>query len=69
MPPPPKKNMKKQHRRCSMKKAVLKNFPSFTGKHLCGSLLFNKVAGLRSVTFLKQRLRHRCFPMNFAKFL
>ena len=31
--------------------------------------LFNKVAGLRHVTFLKKRLWHRCFPMNFAKLL
>ena len=30
-----------------MKKAVLKNFAKFTGKHLCRSLFFNKVAGLR----------------------
>ena len=35
-----------RHRRCSMKKGVLKNFPKFTGKHLCQSLVFNKVAGL-----------------------
>ena len=34
------------HRRCSMKKGVLKNFPKFTGKHLCQSLVFNKVASL-----------------------
>ena len=35
------------HRRCSMKKGVLKNFAKFTGKHLCQILFFNKVAGLR----------------------
>ena len=29
----------------------------------------NKVAGLRPVTLLKKRLWHRCFPVNFAKFL
>ena len=28
-------------------KGVLKNVPKFTGKHLCQSLFFNKVAGLR----------------------
>ena len=28
------------------KKGVLKNFAEFTGKHLCQSLFFNKVAGL-----------------------
>ena len=30
-----------------MKKGVLRNFTKFTGKHLCQSLFFNKVAGLR----------------------
>ena len=30
---------------------------------------FNKVAGLRPATLLKQRLWHMCFPVNFAKFL
>ena len=30
------------------KKGVLKNFAKFTGKHLCQSLFFNKVAGLRN---------------------
>ena len=29
------------------KKSVFKNFPNFTEKHLCWSLAFNKVAGLR----------------------
>ena len=57
------------HRRCSLRKGVLRNFVKFTGKHVCQSLLFNKVAGLRSATLLKKKLWHRCFPMNFAKFL
>ena len=30
-------------------KGVLRNFAKFTGKHLCQSLFFNKVAGLRPV--------------------
>ena len=30
---------------CSMEEGVLKNFAKFTGKHLCQSLFFNKVAG------------------------
>ena len=51
------------------KKGVLRNFAKFTGKHLCQSLIFNKVAGLRPATLLKKRLWHRCFPVNFAKFL
>ena len=29
---------------CYVRKAVLKNFAKFTGKHLCQSLFFNKVA-------------------------
>ena len=50
-------------------KVVLRNFAKFTGKHLCQSLSFNKVAGLKPATLLKERPWHRCFPMNFAKFL
>ena len=30
-----------------MKKDVLKTFVKFTGKHLCQSLFFNKLAGLK----------------------
>ena len=51
------------------KKSVLRNFAKFTGKHLCQSLIFNKVAGLRPGTLLKKRLWHSCFLVNFAKFL
>ena len=32
---------------CSVKKDVLRNLTKFTEKHLCQSLFFNKVAGLR----------------------
>ena len=46
------------------KKDVPKTFAKFTGKHLCRSLFFDKVAGVCSVTLLKKRLRHRCFPVN-----
>ena len=51
------------------KKDVLRNFAKFTGKHLCQSLFFNKVAGLRPATLFKKRLWHRCSPVNFVKFL
>ena len=47
------------HQRCSVRKGILRNFAKFTGKHLCQGLIFNKVADLR----------HRCFPVNFAKSL
>ena len=56
-------------RRCSVKKGVLINFAKFTGKHLSQSFFFNKSADLRSATLLKKRLWHRCFPVNFAKFI
>ena len=52
-----------------MRKDVLRNFAKFTGKHLFQSLYFNKVPGLRPATSLKKRVWHRCFPVNFAKFL
>ena len=45
------------HHRCPIKKAVLKNFAIFKAKHLRWSLFF------------KNRLQHRCLPMNIAKFL
>ena len=64
-----KLRFRSSHQRCSVRKAVLRNFTKFTGKHLCQSLFFNKVAGLRPATLLKLRLWHRCFPVNFAKFL
>ena len=51
------------------KRGVLRNFAKFTGKHLCRSLFFNIVAGLRPTTFLKKILRYRCFPVNLVKFL
>ena len=42
------------HRRCSVRKGVLRNFTKFTGKHLCQSLFFNEVATLRSAILLKK---------------
>ena len=46
----------------------LKKFAKFTGKHLCQSLFFNKVACLRPTTLLKKTLWHMCFPVNSAIF-
>ena len=48
---------------CSIEKGVLKNFAKFTEKHLWQSLF------LQVATLLKKRLWHRCFPVNFSKFL
>ena len=50
--------------RCSVKKVFLEISQKSPGKHLCQSLFFNKKTRL-----LKKRLWHRCFPVNFAKFL
>ena len=67
--------LRSSHHRCSLKKRVLRNFAKFTGKHLCQSLFFNKVAAIQSLflpgpaTLWKKRLCRRCFSMNFAKFL
>ena len=39
-------------------------------KNTCARVsLLHKVAGLRSATLLKKRLWHKCFSVNFAKFL
>ena len=62
--------VRSSHRRCSIRKGVLRNFAKFTGKHMCQSLFLNKVAGLRpTASLLKERLWRRCFPVNFTKFL
>ena len=49
------------------KKDVLKNFSKFTGKHLCQSLFFNKVAGLRPATLLKKKTLAQVFPCEYYK--
>ena len=57
------------HRRYSVRNFFFRNFAKFTGKHLCESLFFNKVAGLSLQKSLKKGLSHWCFPVNFTKFL
>ena len=51
------------------KEGVLRNFTKFIRKHLCHSLVSNKVADLRPATLFKKSFWHRCFPVNFVKFL
>ena len=48
---------------------VLKNFPIFTGKHLCWNLLCNENTGLQAYSSIKKRLQHRSFFANIEKFL
>ena len=57
------------HQRCSIIKAVLKNFAIITGKHLCWSFFLIKLLAFRPATLLKKRLQHRCFPVDIVKFL
>ena len=58
--------------RCSVKKVflekkgVLRNFAKFPGKHLCQSLFFNKVVGLRPATLLKNTLT-KVFSCEFCE--
>ena len=53
------------------KKAVLKYFGIFTGKHLCWSLILIKLRAckFKACTFIKKRLQHSCSPVNISKFL
>ena len=41
------------HRKCSVKKSVLKNFTNFTGKHLCWSLFLISLQVFGPATLLK----------------
>ena len=41
------------HQSCFVRKGVLKNFKKFTGKHLCQSLFFNTVLGLRTPFYIE----------------
>ena len=49
------------------KKDVLGNFTKFTGKHLCQSLFFNKVAGLRPASLLKKETLTQMFSCEFRE--
>ena len=57
------------HWRSSLRKDVLRNFAKFTGKHLCKSLFYNKVAGLRTDAwnFIKQETKTQVFPCEFCE--
>ena len=48
--------LRSSHRRYFMKKAGLKNFTMFTRM-------------LQACNFIKNRLQHKCFPLNITKFL
>ena len=48
------------------KKDVLRNFAKFTGKHLCQSLYFNKVAG-KACNFIKKESLAQGFSCEFCE--
>ena len=49
------------------KEALLRDFPKFTGKHLCQSPFITKV-GVQGRQFYLKRTLAQVFPVNFAKF-
>ena len=51
------------------KKDVLRNFVKFTGKHLCQSIFFNKVAGLspEACNFIKKETLAQVFSCGFCE--
>ena len=70
---------KNSHWRCSVRKGgfiilqisqqntcVGVSFNKVTGLKAYNS--FNKVTGLKAYNFIKKTLRHKCFPVKFAKF-
>ena len=60
---------KYNEQRVLYKKTFLNNFAIFTEKNLFWCLFFNKNAGLQVCNFIENRLQHRCFLVNIAKFL
>ena len=55
--------------RCSLKKGVLRNFTKFTGRYLCQSLFFSKVADLspESCNFIKKETLAQVFSCEFCE--
>ena len=51
---PQTNTFRSSHRRCSVLKDVLRNLIKLSGKNMCQSLYFNKVAGLRPATLLNR---------------
>ena len=61
--------IRKQPPEVFYKKRCSEKFRKIYRKTLVPECLFNKVVGLRPATLLRKSLRHRCFPVNFTKFL
>ena len=55
--------------RCSVKMVFLEISHNSQENTCARDFFFDKVAGLRPAALLEKRLWHRCFPVNFVKFL
>ena len=64
-----KAEYRSNHWRSSIRKGAVLEISQNSQENTCASLFFNKVAGLTPANLLKQRLWHRCFPVNFVTFL
>ena len=53
----------------SIEKVPIKISQKITEQQLDRSLPLNKATGLEPVTLLQKRLSHRCYALNFVKFL
>ena len=54
------------HRRCSLKKVVVKNFANFTEKHLCWSIFLTKLRAF-SLQFIKKETPAQAFSCEGCK--
>ena len=60
-------NVRSSHLRCSARRNVLRNFAKLTGKHLCQSLFFNKVAGQLFLRNASELLLLKCLNKKRSK--
>ena len=60
---------KSSHRRCSKEKLFLKILQYSQENTRIKKIIIIKLEALRPVTKLKRKLQHRCFSVNFMKFL
>ena len=61
--------MQKQPPELFSTKGYSQKFRKIHSKAPVPEFFFNKIADLRPATLLKKRHWHRCFPVNYAKFL
>ena len=61
----PDTRYRSSRRRCSVRKAIPRNFAKSTGKHLSQSFFLIK---LQAATLSRKRPWRRCFSVNFANF-